>query len=195
MEVKNVNIFRKRLKYKVNEKEGSGVIEAVVLFLFAMLLLSVIFEYIRVQILANGIRDNFERAVLTVASENYDEVYAGFREILYMGGIYEGGPEGGGDIDEEPEWVSINDHGNVEEELQELLKLELKEDTDTYANIKDNYYIENIEVEILNYSHEASGRYEIRGTIQLRLPMYFSGIKVMDISFPINIKTAYTPKY
>lgn len=183
------------MKSKINEREGSGVIEAVVLFLFTMLLLSVIFEYIRVQILANGVRDNFERAVLTVASENYDEVYAGFREILYTGGIYEGGPEGGGNTDEVPEWVPINDYGNIEEELQELLLLELDEEVGTYSNTKDNYFLDNLEVEVRNNSMQASGRYEVRGTIQLSVPVYFTGMKVMDITIPINIKTAYTPKY
>lgn len=193
MEINKLVNFKEGCGKKLKEQEGSGVIEAVVLFLFAMILLSVLFEYIRIQILANGVRDSFERAVLTVASENYNEVYAGFREVEYMGGIYEGGPEGGGYAGEIPEWLPLNDYGNVAEELQELLNLEIEESL--YINVKDNYTLDNIQVEIRNNSFESAGRYEIKGMIKMHIPIYFSGIKVMDTTIPVGIKTAYTPKY
>ncbi len=187
-------IFVPKLINKIKTKDGSGIIDGVIILLFCMLLLSIAFEYLKVQIIAYGIRDNFERAVLTVASENYNEVYAGFREIEYTGGVYEGGPAGGGNIEEIPEWLPLNDYGNVIDELQELLNLEQTED-ETYVSENDNYVVDNMIVEVRDYSSDAGGRYEIRGVIRLHVPLYFVKIKITDIELPIKIKTAYTPKY
>ncbi|BCJ98405.1 hypothetical protein [Anaerocolumna chitinilytica] len=185
--------IRKRLQRKLIDKKGFGLIEAVVIFLFVMILISVAFEYLRVQIIANGVRDSFERASLTVAAENYNEVYAGFREEYNIGGFYDGGPAGGGNQDEVPEWVAINDYGDVEDELRDLLKL--KEVDNAIKNDKDNYTLENIQVEVNNSSVNAGGRYEIRGKLKLILPLHFAGVKIMDINLPVSIQTAYTPKY
>jgi hypothetical protein len=193
LEIKWRKFIHKFIK-KSKDKGGSGVINGVIIFLFCMLLLSVAFEYLKVQIIAYGIRDNFERAVLTVASENYNEVYAGFREIEYTGGVYEGGPAGGGNIEEIPEWLPLNDYGNVMDELQELLNLVQMED-DTYVSETDNYILNNMNVEVRDQSSDAGGRYEIRGDIRLQVPLYFANIKITDIELPVKIKTAYTPKY
>ena len=45
----------------------------------------VTFEYMRLMIVAQGVRDSVQSAIVDVATENWDEAYAGLREG-YSGG-------------------------------------------------------------------------------------------------------------
>jgi hypothetical protein len=181
-----------RIAKKLKEKRGAGEILYVAIFLAAMILFSIIFEYIRVQIYASNVRDSFERAILTVASENYNEVYAGFREIEVFGGEFEGGPAGGGDKEETPEWLPMNDQGNVYDELLELLALEANHSDNSLAG---EYEITDIEVFIKDAYASGSGKYEAKGSLTLTLPVYFLGVVEQDINFILKVRTGYTAKY
>lgn len=189
MEVKWIQL----LKEKIREKKGSGLMEAVILFLVTMMFFSVAFEYLRIQMVANNIRDAYERAILTVASENYNEVYAGFREEDFIGGVYEGGSGGGGKLGELPEWISLNDYGSVGEELEELLVL--KRDDGGYTSDKDKYTLRDIEVQVKEGGASTSGKYEVKGEITMEIPIYFASVKITQAEIPLKVKTAYTPKH
>ncbi len=188
-----VSLVSSKTIHKLKEKEGAGVIDAAVIFLFAMLLLSISYEYLRIQITANNIRDSFERAILTVGSENYNEVFSGFREYDYVGGEFEGGPYSRDNIDEMPEWEALNDYGNISAELAELLSL--SDDDTILISEKDNYELSDITVLVNNAEYAASGKYEIKGTITMTVPIYFSNIKITEMVIPLKVMTAYTPKY
>lgn len=189
MEIKHLTKIRRKLK----EKEGSSIILLIVVFFVGMVLLSVAYEYIRVQIIAGNIKDSFERAILTVASENYDEVYAGFREEKGTGGEYEGGPEDGGNATELPEWISLNDDGDVEDELSDLLSLD-QEENYLYSD-KDKYRLSDIIVKAKNADSTPSGKYEIVGSIKITLPIYLCGAIETNIEINRKVTTAYTAKY
>lgn len=182
-----------KISYKWKETSGASFIDFVVVFLIFMIVVSVVFEYIRVQIVGNNLRDSFERAVLTVAAENHDEVYAGFREVEEVGGLYEGGSAGGGEKEEIPEWIPLNDLGDVEGELEELLYLE--QEGVAYKSNKDRYKIMDIQVDVRNRYESDRHKYEVRGTINIQIPVHFLGMKIVDAEIPIKIRTAYTGKY
>ncbi|MGB8454364.1 MAG: hypothetical protein WCD89_18795 [Anaerocolumna sp.] len=185
--------FMDETRKKLKEKSGVGVIHAAIIFLISMLLLSVLYEFIRIQIVANNIRDSYERAILTVGSENYNEVYSGFREYDYTGGEYQGGPYSRSNIDEMPEWEALNDYGNISEELMELLFLIEKDNT--LVSEKDGYELSDIQVLVNNAEYAASGKYEIKGTITMTVPIYLSKVQVTNVEIPLRVMTAYTPKY
>ena len=193
MYMKTLTDFLDKTRKKIKEKGGMGVIHAAIIFLTSMLLLSVVYEFIRIQIVANNIKDSYERAILTVGSENYNEVYSGFREYDYTGGVFQGGPYSRSNIDAIPEWEALNDYGNISEELMELLSLIPKDNTLT--NEKDGYELSEIQVLVNNAVYAASGKYEIKGTIVMKMPIYLSKVKVIDIEIPLRVSTAYTPKY
>lgn len=178
---------------KLKERRGSGAIQAVILFLVCMIFLSVVYEFLRVQIIANNIRDAFERAVRTVASENYNEIYTGFRIGSYQGGVFEGGPGDGGGMNEVPVWIPLNDNANVYAELAELLVMD--EGDDKLISEKDNYQLSDLIVQVRNADAASSGKYEIKGNIKATMPLYFGGVRVMDAIIPIKIATAYAAKY
>lgn len=183
----------KKLSHKWQETSGASFIDFVVVFLILMIVVSAVFEYIRIQIVGNNLRDSFERAVLTVSAENHDEVYAGFREVEEIGGLYEGGSAGGGEKEEIPEWIPLRDLGDVEGELEELLYLE--QEGAAYKSNKDRYKIMNIQVDVRNHYESDRQKYEVRGTIMIRIPIYFLEMKIVDAEIPIKIRTAYTGKY
>lgn len=180
-----------RLNKKLQDNTGAGEINAVIIFLILMIFFSILFEYIRIQIYASNIRDSFERAILTVASENYNEVYAGFREIEVIGGEYIGGPAGGGNKAELPEWVPMNDMGNVTDELMNLLAM----DTAGNGNMPTGKFsITDIMVYIKD-GYSGSGRYEAKGSMKLKLPVYFLGVIERNIELELEVKTGYSAKY
>jgi hypothetical protein len=184
----------KRLKGLLKDKSGSGELMIVVLFMIGMIVFSVAFEYIRVQIYASNIRDSFERAIRAVASENYNEVYAPFRELESSGGEYVGGAAGGGNRNETPEWIPMNDIGDVHDELLELLTLEEQLENDKLIG-DYKYELSDIEVYVKNAAASASGKYEVQGYIKVKLPIYFLGVIEQNVTFQLKVKTAYTAKY
>ena len=80
----------------------------VVLFLFCG-----ISEYARLNLIAAGVRDAVQEAILSTVNDNYDDVYHGVREG-YSGGYY---PSGGG-------WDESLDYGDVYGFLDNLLGME-----------------------------------------------------------------------
>ncbi|MDA3845705.1 MAG: hypothetical protein PF505_04045, partial [Vallitaleaceae bacterium] len=69
----------------LKNKDGNVAIQAVVVVLVLLLVFSVVSEYLRLQMIAQGVRDAVQSSVISVASENYDVVYHGLREG-YSGG-------------------------------------------------------------------------------------------------------------
>lgn len=82
-----------KIKAKIKCKQGGGLIYAASILMFGMLLISIGMEYFRIRVTALGIQSAYEKAILTVATENYNETYTGVREEEALGGIYEGGNE------------------------------------------------------------------------------------------------------
>ncbi|BCN29536.1 hypothetical protein [Anaeromicropila herbilytica] len=182
--------------HKILDKGGGTTVEIAVLFIIGIMLLSVAYEYLRIQITANNIRSSYERAILTVAIDNYNDVYAGVREMKELGGEYEGGPGDGEEEGTTPEWVPLNDYGNVQEELKELLDLEEEGDKDiSYYSETDKYRLSNITVLVRNAENTESNKYEIKGTVDASIPIYFGNVHITDAKLPIKVTTAYTAKY
>lgn len=176
------------VKQILKQSEGSTVIDIGVWVLVILIIFSVVFEYIRVQLIAYNLKDTFENAVKTVVSENYNEVYAGFRESITVGGQYEGGPEGANNDEEEPEWVDLNDYGDVEQEVTELLCIESLETGD------GSYSIQDVEIKVQNGDESESGKYEINGSMNVTVPIRIIDVTV-EASIPIKVKSIYNEMY
>lgn len=178
----------KKIKQVLKQNDGSTMIDVAV-WVFAMLIIfSVVFEYIRVQIICYNLKDTFENEIQTVLSENYDEVYAGFRESMAIGGQFQGGPEGASDDEEEPEWIDLNDSGDVEQEIEELLALDSLEDPNGSFEIKD------IKVRVRNGKDSDTGKYEASGSMKIVVPLTIIGVTV-KASVPVKTKIIYNEMY
>jgi len=73
LEVKNI---RRILK----EKKGNALPIACAIVLSLIIIFSAVSEYMRLQIIAKGVRDALQTSVIAVAAQNYDDVYNGLRE-------------------------------------------------------------------------------------------------------------------
>ena len=70
----------KKLRSKLTEKEGNGYPYAIAIALCMIFIFIGISEYVRLMIIAQGVRDAVQSSVIAVNVGNYDEVYDGIRE-------------------------------------------------------------------------------------------------------------------
>ena len=75
----------KKIREVLKSKSGQGVPMILAVVLCCLILACVTFEYMRLIIVAQGVRDSVQSAIVDVATENWDEAYAGLREG-YSGG-------------------------------------------------------------------------------------------------------------
>lgn len=181
-----------RVRAKLKETRGGTFFHILVIFLVGMIFLMVTFEFTRVKLVVQNVQSAFERSVRTVAAENYNEIFAGLREGMELGGQFEGGPAGGG-TEEEPEWISLHDTGDIEEELIDLLVL--KEQNHTLIDVKSHYTLSKITVKVLDGDKSKSGYYEIRGNLIVSVPFSIAGIAGAEVKIPIEVTTRYRKKY
>lgn len=172
--------MRKLLK----NKDGNVAIQAVVVMLILLLLFSVIGEYLRLQIIAKGVRDSVQSAVISVATQNYDEVYNGLREG-YSGGyaLYD------------DSWVSRIDEGAVMNELTMLLGLTFGR---KHAGGELEYELSDLEVKILNVPLAPSSnndRFEAEVYVTLIVPTSFGWEHVPPMKIQLKVSAGYTPKF
>ena len=156
----------------------------VVLFLFCG-----ISEYARLNLIAVGVRDAVQEAILSTVNDNYDDVYHGVREG-YSGGYY---PSGGG-------WDESLDYGDVYGFLDGLLGME---DYGSYhvklvdGGRKEEYRISDLDVTIQNVplTSDSSGRFLADATFLLRVPVHFGGSRLPDMQIRMKVQAAYTPVF
>jgi hypothetical protein len=130
-----------RIKSKFFEKKGGMYILTAVILLVSLTLMAGVFEYFRLQIIAKGVRDAVQSAVISTSTENYDNVYSTSREG-YSGGYKR----------KEGSWKEEVDKGDIYEKLDALLGL--KEEGEYHVKkIKSNIYeyrLSNLDVNIIN---------------------------------------------
>lgn len=168
----------------LKNKDGNVAIQAVVVMLVLLLLFSVISEYLRLHIIAKGVRDSVQSAVISVATQNYDEVYNGLREG-YSGGyaLYD------------DSWVSRIDEGAVMNELTMLLGLSFGQ---KYVGGELEYELSDLEVNILNVPLAPSSnndRFEAEVYVTLSVPISFGWEEVPPMVIQLKVNAGYTPKF
>ena len=74
-----------RLREILRDRKGNGFPLAIAITLALVIIFCGISEYIRLLIIAQGVRDAVQTAVISTVNDNYDDVYHGVREG-YSGG-------------------------------------------------------------------------------------------------------------
>lgn len=170
---------------KLNDKKGSAVIIACVVVIGLLLLFTVISEYLRLQIIAKGVRDAVQSSVIAVAIQNYDEVYNGLRE----------GYSGGYELDSNDHWKSKVDEGAILSNLSNVLGLRNGE---KYAGSQLEYTISNLDINILNTPLAPSGnfkKFESEVWFNLDVPLSFGWDKLPSLKIRMKVNAGYTPKF
>lgn len=180
----------KRVRQVLRSNNGSGFPLAVAVTLCLVMVFSGISEYFRLMIIAQGVRDALQDAVISTVSDNYDDVYHGVREG------YSGGYQPiASDFEE-----SI-DYGDIYERLDQILGLEQNSDEHIKLDSGGNneFKVWDLEVDIRNAplarSDTAGQRFEVNSTIMLEVPVSFAGKLLPAMRIKVKNSAGYTPKF
>lgn len=147
-------------------------------------------EYFRLQVIAGGVRDALEDAVISVVNNNYAGVYHGVREGY--SGSYQ--PFG------EDSWEETLDTGDVYGRLDRILGTQL----DSGRRVKymgdgqtEEFSLSGLEVIIRNAPFAPSDpsgtqRFEAEGTVRLKVPVRFLGKMLLPLEVALKVQAGYT---
>lgn len=169
----------------LRKQDGNAALMACVVILCSLLVFTAISEYLRLQIIAKGVRNAVQSSVISVAIENYDEVYNGLRE----------GYSGGYSLDSNDAWKSSVDSGSVLVNLSNVLNLI---DGSKYIGSNLEYTISNVEVNVINASfapHNKTSKFEAEVFINLLVPLSFGWDHLKPLEIRMKVNAGYTPKF
>lgn len=177
--------IKKVLKTLHNNK-GNGFPLAVAVTLCLILIFTGISEYFRLMIIAKGVRDAMQSAVISTVNDNYNDVYHGVREG-YSGGYQP--------IDSEFE--ESLDYGDIYDRLVNILGL--TDNSKISSEGKIEFTVSDLEV-VINNAPFAGGdqkeeRFHIDSTIKLEVPVSFAGSLLPSMKIRVRTSAGYTPKF
>lgn len=170
---------------KNNRGEGYPLVIAATLVL--LLVFCVIAEYFRLNIIVQGVRDAAAQSVISVISDNYDDVYHSTREG-YAAGWYP----------TDDAWDESTDTGAVYTQL--VATLGLAYENGVYAKYSGEdleYTLSGLEVEVDNNalsSGEAEG-FLADVTIVLDVPTRFCGVPPPALHLTLETQAKYILKF
>ena len=180
----------KRIKAVLKDKSAASFPLIVAITLSLVILFAGISEYLRLLIIAQGVRDAVQSAVISTVVENYDDVYHGVREG-YSGGYQ----PMAGDFDE-----SL-DYGDIYERLDDILGLShasFYHEKRTPSG-KLEFKVWNLDVDIRNApfaeGDHAAARFEADACIMLEVPVSFGGKLLPPMQIKIKASAGYTPVF
>lgn len=179
-----------RLRQILQDRRGVSFPLIAAITLSLIIILCGISEYFRLLLVAQGVRDAVQEAVISAVNDNYDDVYHGVREGY--SGAYQ---PLAGDFEE-----SL-DYGDIYGRLDELLNL-------TYRGGYHIQYTEDgavefrvwgLNVEITNASFasgdSAGNRFVADCEIELEVPVSFGGELLPPMRMTVGVSAGYTPRF
>lgn len=173
---------------ELRNKNGNALPLACIIVICLLLISSVIMEYIRITIIASGVRDALQTSVISVSTQNYDKVYNGLREG-YSGGYNK---MGGG------VWQERLNYGDIYAELNQLLGLNGVHTKTTGGDIE--YRLSDLSVNIINSpfaptNTNSSNKFTADAKINLHVPLTFGWGILPPIKITIKTTAGYIPKF
>lgn len=172
---------------KLNERRGNALPLACAIVICLLLLSSAIMEYIRLTIIANGVHDALQAAVISVSTGNYDETYSSLREG-YSGGYNKVGGA----------WREKLDKGDIYAELDDLLGLD--ESHTKIAGDYNEYSLLGLSVNITNSPFapsipNAASKFTAEARVMLEVPLSFGWDMLPPLRITVRTTAGFTPKF
>ncbi len=172
----------------LRDKRGASSPMTIALVLGLLLFICAIWEFFRLGIIVQGVREGLQEAVIAVVVSNYDDTYNGLREG-YSGGYRR----------EDGQWVEMIDYDDVYRRLDRLLGTQ--EEGGYHVKVCDGgfeYRISGLILEIENVpltpgNAEQNFQADIR--IQMEIPLSFGWGLVPPLIMEVRTKAAYMPKF
>lgn len=177
----------KQLTKCLRDQQGMAYPLVIALTLALLMILCGIMEFFRLSLIASGVKEALQDAVVAVVNDNYANVYHGVREG-YSGGYY---TEGDG-------FEESVDTGNIYYQLDEILGTCRENGARVkYAGSVVEYRITGLEVTIRNAPLAPSDpqnvqRFEADAVIWLEVPMHFAGKTFSSMRLKLKVQAGYT---
>ncbi len=172
----------------ISNDRGNALPLACVIVVVLLLTSTVIIEYLRLSIIADNVRDALRSSAISVATENYDEVYNSLREG-YSGGYIK---------TEQDVWQQALDIGDIYFELDKILDLDdihIK-----WAGQNQEYKLSNLRVNVMNTplapnDASTSKKLKVQAQIMLEVPLSFGWGVLPPLKINIINTAIYVPKF
>lgn len=179
-----------RLINKLKEKKASVFPLTIAIILSLFIIFAGVSEYLRLKLIASGVKEAIQSAVISLSIENYDNVYSSSREG-YSGGFKY--------IDDKNSWEEMIDIGDLYGELDELLGLK-REDIYHVKIIggEYEYKLSNLQVNIINtpFAPNSEGDvFEADSYISLEVPLSFGWDHLPPLNIRLKVKSEYMAKF
>lgn len=179
-----------RIKRILKDKSGAGFPLIIAIALALMLVLTGISEYLRLMIIAQGVRDAVQSAIISTVNDSYDDVYHGVREGY--SGAYQ--PIDG-------TFEESLDYGDIYGRLDDILGLRYEGNYHIkYAGENMEFRISSLSVKINNMplapgSPDNANGFLADGAILLEVPVRL-GIKVLPpMEINLRVQAKYMPLF
>ena len=180
----------KNLTRILKDKKASSFPFIIAITLSLVIIFCGISEYFRLLIVAQGVRDAVQTAVISTVNDNYDDVYHGVREGY--SGAYQPIAE---------DFEESLDYGDIYDRLDSILGLSYsggyheKRTSDS----KLEFRVWGLSVDIRNApfasGDQSSARFEADSTIMLEVPVSFGGKLLPPMRIKVKTSAGYTPRF
>lgn len=177
----------KRLEECLKDQIGMSFPLVIAVVLMSLLILCGIQEFFRLQIIAVGVKEALQDAILVTVNDNYSNVYHGVREGYSGGYRYEG--DG---------FTEAVDTGDIYYELDTVLGTTAEGNVHVkYAGEVMEYQLSNLVVTIRNAplapsAPDQSQHFEADAVMDLEVPVQFAGKLLPSMKVTLKVQAGYT---
>jgi len=185
-----VNNLIIKLKRILKDRSGASFPLIVAITLALVIIFAGISEYLRLLIVAQGVRDAVQSAVIATVTENYDDVYHGVREGY--SGAYQPMAE---------DFEESLDYGDIYNRLDGVLGLSRSGGyhVKRTADGGTEFRVWGLSVDIQNApfatGDTSSDRFIADCAIELEVPVSFGGRLLPPMRITVRTSAGYTPKF
>lgn len=178
----------KKIKRILKDTGGASFPMTIAIVLTLIIFLCVISEYFRLQVIASGVREAVEDAIISTVNDNYAGVYHGVREG-YSGGYMPNGTE---------DWEETLNAGDVYAYLDETIGTR-PQDGRHVKYVGDGemeFAIDRLDVTIRNAPLAPSDpsnaqRFEADAAVRLEVPVRFGGELLPSMVIMLKVQAGY----
>lgn len=180
----------KKIQRVLKSKSGTAFPLIIAIALVLVMIFTGISEYLRLLLVAQGVRDAVQAAVVSTVVENYDDVYHGVREG------YSGGYQPMAD-----EFEESLDYGDIYGRLDSIMGLApsggYHEQRTTDGKLEFKVWNLNINVSNAPFASgdSPSARFEADCEIMLEVPVSFGGQLLPPMRMKVKTSAGYTPRF